>query len=287
MGFHHPPRRLYNYIYQEEDSRRESLWTDRAQATPTSRNAEPASTRRMFRETRRSTRCRPTSRSMASLEDDPSKKFEFDVPVNEKETWFVRGLDSNTTSRSSEAKRQPGRLSGPSADMGSNRACHSAGRTRFSKAEAVTAMREVGAAISSQVCPAASDQVLASGRSNMISTAAPGVHNTRNARSQELAGGSPALAARGRPSGRCSAPCGVPSRTSSRTQAGTRRGRQQGASSFVVLALQATFESRKPKRVSCSASATPSRRATAASKCIRRRHSRTACTRGSSLRRLR
>jgi len=135
------PEELYNYIYQEE-IRDESLWTI-ALGDANVAMLNPLYSK-MFRETRKVDAV-PTEESLDGVLKTTLEKFEFDVPVNEKnkfvEVWIQYQLtlfepNGNTV------------VAWPVSGYGKHELGHS--RQDAVQKAAVTAMREVGAAISTK-----------------------------------------------------------------------------------------------------------------------------------------
>ncbi len=135
------PEELYNYIYQEE-IRDESLWTI-ALGDANVAMLDPLYSK-MFRETRKVSAV-PTDESLDGVLKTTLEKFEFDVPVNEKnkfvEVWMQYQLTLFEPNGNMIA-------AWPVSGYGKRQLSHS--RQDAVQKAAITAMREVGAAISTK-----------------------------------------------------------------------------------------------------------------------------------------
>jgi hypothetical protein len=135
------PEELYNYIYQEE-IRDESLWTI-ALGDANVAMLNPLYSK-MFRETRKVTAV-PTDESLDGVLKTTLEKFEFDVPVNEKNKFVEVWIQYQLTLFEPNGNMV---VVWPVSGYGKHQLGHS--RQDAVQKAAVTAMREVGAAISTK-----------------------------------------------------------------------------------------------------------------------------------------
>ena len=135
------PEELYNYIYQEE-IRDESLWTI-ALGDANVAMLNPLYSK-MFRETRK-VNAVPTDESLDGVLKTTLEKFEFDVPVNEKNKFVEVWIQYQLTLFEPNGNQV---VVWPVSGYGKHQLGHSQ-QDAVQKA-AVTAMREVGAAISTK-----------------------------------------------------------------------------------------------------------------------------------------
>ena len=135
------PAELYNYIYQEE-IRDESLWTI-ALGDANVAMLDPLYSK-MFRETRKVSAV-PTDESLDGVLKTTLEKFEFDVPVNEKNKFVEVWIQYQLTLFEPNGNMV---VVWPVSGYGKHQLGHS--RQDAVQKAAVTAMREVGAAISTK-----------------------------------------------------------------------------------------------------------------------------------------
>jgi hypothetical protein len=135
------PEELYNYIYQEE-IRDESLWTI-ALGDANVAMLDPLYSK-MFKETRK-VNAVPTDESLDGVLKTTLEKFEFDVPVNEKNKFVEVWIQYQLTLFEPNGNMV---VAWPVSGYGKHQLGHS--RQDAVQKAAVTAMREVGAAISTK-----------------------------------------------------------------------------------------------------------------------------------------
>jgi len=136
------PEELYNYIYQEE-IRDESLWTI-ALGDANVAMLSPLYSK-MFRETRKVDAVPAADESLDGVLKTTLEKFEFDIPVNEKNKFVEVWIQYQLTLFEPNGNMI---VAWPVSGYGKHQLGHS--RQDAVQKAAVTAMREVGAAISTK-----------------------------------------------------------------------------------------------------------------------------------------